>query len=125
LERIVPAAGDEIGTRSYDLARVRELLDTAYRIDGMSDPLVDWKRESAVAMLGMNYVTLMHALGESLLESSPAEAAAYLYNACALLSFHRRREQAQAICAAWREKDPESALLHRAQALVGALEAGE
>jgi tetratricopeptide (TPR) repeat protein len=118
LERIVPAEGEEIGTASDDLERTRELIDTVYRLDSMTDPLLDWDRESSLVSLGRNYVALLTRLGEGLIAESPDEAATYFYRAVSMLAFHGETQWIESILALWDERHPESGLLLKARALV-------
>ncbi|MBD3237828.1 MAG: hypothetical protein GF330_14085 [Candidatus Eisenbacteria bacterium] len=115
--RVVPTEDEAGKDLQDDFVRTRRLFDTVYRIDGFTDPLVNWERESALWVLGSNYATLLERLGMALLAGSPAEAAPYLYRAVALLSFHNRLQRASVILDRWAEVDPESPLLAEARRL--------
>ena len=120
LERFVP--GQEGGQKEecdLDLARTRELLDIVYRLDGITDPLVDWKHENAVVRLGKNYVALLTRVGTAMQEKSPREEGGpYLYKAIAILVFHHSLDEARGILNQWEKTDPNSTLLPKARKLI-------
>lgn len=119
LARVValPAAGES--ATELDLARSRELLDTVYRLDSITDPLGDWKREASVARMGWNYVAMLAQIGQRLYESSPKQdGGPYFHRAVALLAFHENAEAAGGILKQWESLDPGAPLLARARALV-------
>lgn len=134
LQRLVPAAGGEIGVAQTAIARSRELFDSVYRLDSLTDPLVDWEREAAVARMGMNYVPVLCDVGLSLegrsAPATPAGAARpaegcpesdggrYLYRAVGIASFHGHEPLARGILEDWARQDPGDPLLAAARALI-------
>jgi hypothetical protein len=97
----------------------RDLLDTVYRTEGAIDPLVDWKRESAVATLARNYVALYCGVGDWLVSGGKKdEAGGYYLRAVRLLAFQQGRERAQQILDDWAKADPQSTLLLEARKLL-------
>jgi tetratricopeptide (TPR) repeat protein len=117
-QRIVAAEGEEIATEELDVERTRELLDLVYRIEGMTDPLIDWRREGAVASLGKNYAASLWMIARHFLKNGrPAEGGAYGYRAAALLAFQHDSAWLDEIFADWAALDPASPLLARARAL--------
>jgi tetratricopeptide (TPR) repeat protein len=102
-----------------DWARTRELLDTVYRTEAVIDPLVDWKRESAVARMVPNYVALESGVAAWLVSGgSKDEAGGYYLRAIRQLAFHGKREYAQQILDDWAKAAPESTLLPEARKLL-------
>ncbi len=121
LLEILPAGGCGQKTPSpcIDLDRTRALLDASYRLDSMTDPLIDWTREATVARLGMNYVQLLTEVGDGLLSRSPREdGGPYLLKAVRISAFHGNQEQAEAIVKGWEEKEPGAPLLQQAKQLL-------
>lgn len=102
-----------------DWSRTRDLLDAVYRTDGALDPLVDWKRESAVASLLRNYVALNSGVGDWLAAGgSKVAAGGYYLRALRLLAFHGDREHAEQLFDSWAATDPQSRLLPEARKLL-------
>ncbi|MBM3285915.1 MAG: hypothetical protein FJY88_00975 [Candidatus Eisenbacteria bacterium] len=119
LEWIVEAEQTPRAVGEFDLDHTRILLDRIYRLDGITDPLIDWERENSVAKLGLNYVVLLSKVGEGLLaENRPPEAAPYLLKAVSILAFHDRPEKAREVVEVWRKTDPGSPLLAEALRLI-------
>jgi hypothetical protein len=120
LMRIVPGeGGDESESEEIDVARTRDLFDTVYRIDSITDPLVDWARESSVAMLGTNYPAVLRIVASDLIDGGQASAAGpYLYRAVRILSFHGHDGQARAVLEEWEGADPGSRLLAKARSFL-------
>ncbi|MBD3163100.1 MAG: hypothetical protein GF328_13440 [Candidatus Latescibacteria bacterium] len=121
LHRIAPipdsAPAPEEG--ECDLDRTRLLFDAFYRIDSMTDPLIDWERESGVARLGMNYAALLAKVGNGLLDQDPAEPGGrYLHRAVSILAFHGNRAAAREVLEEWERRDPDSPLLARSRSLL-------
>ncbi len=118
LLRILPATGGETGGPNLDIARTRELFDTVYRIDSMTDPLIDWQREAAVARLGRNYAHLLIQLGTAPpTQDAACDVGAYLYRGIALLAFQHDGEKVAQILKDWVQREPNSPWLARAQKL--------
>jgi tetratricopeptide (TPR) repeat protein len=102
-----------------DWDRTRDLLDTVYRTEGAIDPLVDWKRESAVARLVRNYVALDCGVGGWLVSSGKKdEAGTYYARAVRLLAFQQDRDGAQQILDDWAKADSHARLLPEATKLL-------
>jgi tetratricopeptide (TPR) repeat protein len=100
-------------------ARTRDLLDAAYRTEGAIDPLVDWKRESAVAFLVRNYIALDSGVGDWLVSSGKMdEAGDYYFRAVRLLAFQQNGEGARQVLDDWAKADPKSRLLSEARKLL-------
>jgi tetratricopeptide (TPR) repeat protein len=133
LYRLVPAAGGDTGGPRDNLVRSRELLDTVYRIDSLTDPLVDWTREASVARGAMNVVHLLAEVGlaledeqlragsaEGQVECPPGrDGGTYLHRAVRIARFHGVDATAEEILAEWAQKDPADPLLPAARALRG------
>jgi tetratricopeptide (TPR) repeat protein len=118
LERIRPGGGEE-STGEVDWQRTRLLFDTVYRIDGGTDPLLDWKRESSVGKLMLNYATLLSDLGMHLIQEGNADAGeTYLFKAVSLLAKHWMPEYAQETLRKWEGADPNGRLLPEARRLL-------
>lgn len=122
LLRIVPAASaGESGNREINVPKLRELFDTVYRLDSVTDPLVDWERESSVARLATNYPALLRMTGMELLGGeNPASGEPYLYKAMTIYAFHKEKGYAQSLLEAWESVTPKSEALSRAKKLVAA-----
>jgi tetratricopeptide (TPR) repeat protein len=106
LERIGPPAGEakEAGEPSYDIGETRRLLDHVYKLDSITDPSIDWNRESELRKLAMNYVELLSRFGTSIeKDSPPGDEAPYLSRAIAIATFHRRLDVAQKILDDWQK----------------------
>lgn len=102
-----------------DWSRTRVLIDTRYRLDGITDPLVDWNRESAVARLCRNYTALLGGVGHWLLDSgSRSEAGPYLFRAVQVLAFHHEEDHAREVIEGWEKADPKGDLLPAAKELL-------
>jgi len=119
--RVEPGESAETEHPEFDAARTRELVDTVYRIESMTDPFVDWERESSVARLALNYASVLMRLGEA----PPAPDAAcdsesYLYRAVEILVAHRAEggEMLAGILESWARMSPNSVWLERARKLV-------
>ncbi len=121
LERIVPEKSDQADGRRIDYARTRLLLDTLYRLDSVTDPLIDWTRESAVARIGRNYAPLLISVGMDLYAKNPPEdGGPYLYRALAITSMHGfQPDLSLQTLMDWEKADPDSKLLPMARELVG------
>ncbi len=118
LERIVEASADKKGSREIDLPKCRELFDTVYRLESLTDPLVDWERELSVAQIGTNYVHVLVEVGKSLVsDGSREEGGRHLYRAVSILGFHHRGEEASELIAWWEREAPKSPFLGRAKSL--------
>ncbi len=118
LERIVEPADGKKESSEIDLARCRELFDTVYRLESVTDPLVDWERESSVARMGTNYVHVLVEVGKSLMsEGAREEGGRHLYRAVSILAFHDLGEEAKDLIAWWEREAPKSPYLARAKAL--------
>jgi hypothetical protein len=114
--RLEPGQGSSGGKWTMNVGRTRELFDTVYRIDGITDPLVDWERESSVARLGINYAHVLGDLAQNLADAgSPADADRTFYRAAAIFRFHRHEDDRKALVAAWEKAAPRSTLLARAR----------
>ena len=119
IERIVPAHGDAVGSQETHWMRLREGLDTAYRLDSATDPFVDWEREQAMAMMTINYGVLLGRLGEWLMEvDRRREAGPYLYRAIEIFAFHGHEKHARKTLDAWAAAAPQAELLPLARELV-------
>ena len=117
--RIVPAWGEEIGLEEHNIARSRELLDTLYRLDGMTDPLIDWERDAAVSRLGLNYAAVLGRIGLALIDlEGPGSGRPYLFRALKVLAFHGAIEMAEKLLQAWSHEDPDETVRQRARALL-------
>ncbi|MCK4412410.1 MAG: hypothetical protein KAY32_02580 [Candidatus Eisenbacteria sp.] len=117
LERILPGTEAAVVDAELDVARTRELLDSVYRLDSITDPQIDWEREMAVAKLGTNYGVLLAKVGEALsMEEPPRDGAAYFQRAAQFLIFHEEREWLARILARWEELDPENPQLRQLRA---------
>ncbi|MBD3334885.1 MAG: hypothetical protein GF355_05165 [Candidatus Eisenbacteria bacterium] len=115
--RVLPGSREE--EKSLDVAATRRLFDTIYRLDGMTDPLVDWEREGSIVSLGMNYVNLLWQLGSELYQREPAEdGGPYLYRAIEILAFHDRRDHASKLVETWAQTAPKARLLESARELL-------
>jgi len=89
---------------AYDVDGTRRLLDTAFRLDTITDSTIDWKRENALAKLGMNYVPLLSEVGTALFQRTPPEdGAPYLQKAITIAIFHHRLDEAKAILEQWQK----------------------
>jgi tetratricopeptide (TPR) repeat protein len=112
LELIGPGQAKAPAEADLDLDTTRRLLDTVYRFDSMTDPMIDWKREGTVARLGHNYVSLFTRVAQALSASGRArDAGSYYARAIAILSFHGAHERASELVKLWEKDDPESPLL--------------
>jgi tetratricopeptide (TPR) repeat protein len=110
---------DAAASTPCNWVRTRELLDTVYRTDGPLDPLVDWKRESAVAKLARNYGALYCGVADWLVSAGQkAEAGGYYLRAIRLFAFQQDREEAQRVLDDWTKADPQSKLLVEARRLL-------
>jgi hypothetical protein len=90
-----------------------------YRTEGVIDPLIDWKRENAVARLVRNYVALYCGVGDWLMANGKKdEAGAYYARAVRQLAFHKDREHCQQVLDDWAKADPQSRLLPEARKLL-------
>jgi hypothetical protein len=99
--------------------RLRESIDTAYRLDSATDPFVDWEREQAMAMMTINYGVLLGRLGEWLMEvDRRREAEPYLYRAIEIFTFHGHEKHARKTLEAWAAEAPQAELLPLARELV-------
>jgi tetratricopeptide (TPR) repeat protein len=111
--------GDTEQETPCDWARTRGLLDTVYRIEGAIDPLVDWKRESALTNLVRNYVALDCGVGGWLIFGGKKdEAGGYYLRAVRLLAFQQDRDRAQQVLDDWGAADPDAELLPEARRLL-------
>jgi hypothetical protein len=123
LLRVVPGAAAPAAKPEVDLGRTRELFDTAYRTESLTDPLADWERESSVARMGLNYVPLLEALSEAPPSPDAAcDSGVYLYRAVEILSAlgeHGCPDCRERILQRWAESAPTSPWLARARKLSG------
>jgi hypothetical protein len=118
LERIVETTPDKKGSREIDLPRCRELFDVVYRLESLTDPLVDWERESSVLQIGTNYVHVLVELGKGLVaEGASEDGGRHLYRAVSILAFHGKGEDVREVLDWWEPKAPKSAYLAKAKAL--------
>jgi tetratricopeptide (TPR) repeat protein len=114
----VPGAPAAAGGCELDLARTCDLLERVYRLDSMTDPFFDWRRENAIAKLGLNYTTLLSQVGLRLVEEGrPEEARPLLLRAIKLAAFHNQREAAEWVIRAWERSDPGAPQLEEARRL--------
>ncbi len=119
LERVRPGEGPE-PTSEVDWERTRLLFDTIYRIDAATDPMIDWKRESSVGMVMLNYATVLSDLGLHLIQGQSTDAGeVYLFTAVKLLGKHGRVEHARGIVDKWEQALPSGRLLPEARRLLG------
>ncbi|MBU1701125.1 MAG: hypothetical protein KJ970_19895 [Candidatus Eisenbacteria bacterium] len=119
LERIVPGGESTEQAPELDLARTRELFDSVYRIDGMTDLSVDWERESSLAGLAFNYAGLLDQLGSGLInQGSLAVGGPYLVDAIEIWAFHGKPERAASLIEMMEEKDPNSKFVKEAREIV-------
>jgi hypothetical protein len=120
LIRILPAReAAEVNTETMDVPATMRLFDTVYRLDSATDPLVDWEKESSVAMLTRNYTSILRLVANELFGQGRKEAAGgYLYKAVVIGGFHET-ELARALVAEWEEADPDSELLALAKKIAG------
>ncbi len=102
-----------------DWARTKDLLDAVYRLDGVTDRLVDWQRESSVAKLVRNYAALECGVADWLMANGhPEESGRYYLQAVRQFVFHHQREHAQEVIDDWAKADPKSRLLPEARKLL-------
>lgn len=115
LERIGPAReGAQVSKEccSYDLDGTQSLITSTFRLDSITDPLIDWQRESGIARLAMNYVAILSEVGASLLKRSPpGDGGPLLYRAIVIATFHHKTDEAKRILDEWRKLDPSATLL--------------
>jgi|GEM_PF-1626617 len=104
-DKMAPAEGDSTKEGCvYDLDQTRRLLDTAFRLDTITDPTIDWKRENQLAKLAMNYVQLLAEVGTGLLQKTPPEdGGPYLQKAITIAIFHRQLDEAKTILEEWQK----------------------
>lgn len=121
LVRIEPGEPTDDEHPDIDVPRTRELVDAVYRFEGMTDPFVDWERESVVPRLGLNYASLLMRLGETPPTPDAAcDTGVYLYRAAEILAAHPAEGSGMLteLLSSWAQMSPNSTWLARARKLV-------
>jgi hypothetical protein len=107
LQQVGPVREGGAGTEAapLDVEATRRLVDRVYRLESMQDPRVDWRRESVLSKLALNYVEILSRLGTSIEERTPpGDGSPYLSRAIAIATFHHHLDIAKAILEEWQKR---------------------